>query len=308
MFIWKKKGLIFVADQHADWMQSHAMIPTVDKISEDRLRIYLTFCDAKGIGRVGFVEVDATDPSRVLRISDKPALDIGLPGTFDENGVLQTSVVSLPDGRKFLYYAGFELGTQIRYRLLTGLAISEDGGLTFKRVKKTPVLERSDSELHFRGGPFVLFDEGRFKMWYVAGSEWQIIDGKSMPVYVVKYVESADGIHWPEEGRVCIPIQHENEHGFGRPYVVKENGLYRMFYSIRVKHLGYRLGYAESKDNIEWIRKDKEIGLDVSPSGWDSQIICYSAVVSAKGKTYMFYNGNEFGKSGFGYAELVSNA
>jgi sucrose-6-phosphate hydrolase SacC (GH32 family) len=307
MFYWKKNGLIFVADQHADWMQSHAMIPTVDKISEDRLRIYLTFCDAKGIGRVGFVEVDAADPSRVLRISDKPALDIGLPGTFDENGVLQTSIVSVPDGRKFLYYAGFELGAKIRYRLLTGLAISEDGGLTFKRVKKTPVLERSDMELHFRGGPFVLFDEARFKMWYVAGSEWQVIDGKSMPVYVVKYVESVDGIHWPEEGRVCIPIQHESEHGFGRPYVVKENGLYRMFYSIRVKHLGYRLGYAESKDNIEWVRKDGEIGLDVSPSGWDSQTICYSAVVLAKGKTYMFYNGNEFGKSGFGYAELVRN-
>jgi predicted GH43/DUF377 family glycosyl hydrolase len=308
MLKWEKKGLIFTANRNSDWMQSHAMIPTIDKISEETLRIYLTFCDARGIGRIGFVEVDATNPSRILRMSDKPVLDTGLPGTFDESGVLQTSIVSLPDGRKFLYYVGFELGTQIRYRLLTGLAISEDGGHTFRRVKKIPVLERSDAEMYFRCGPHVLFEDGHFRMWYVAGSEWQVIDGKSMPVYVIKYIESTDGIHWPEEGRVCIPIQHENEHGFGRPYVVKENGLWRMFYSIRVKHLGYRLGYAESLDNIEWLRKDHEIGLNVSSAGWDSQTICYSALISAQGRTFMFYNGNEFGKSGFGYAELVNRS
>jgi len=166
------------------------------------------------------------------------------------------------------------------------------------------VLERSDAELYFRCGPFVLFENNVFRMWYVAGSSWMDIGGKSMPVYTIKYMESGDGINWPEEGRTCIDIEKDDEHGFGRPYVIKEGGLYRMFYSIRVKHKGYRLGYAESKDGISWMRKDREAGIDVSESGWDSEMVCYSALVNAGGKTYMFYNGNGFGKTGFGYAEL----
>lgn len=302
---WLKKGLIYVANGSiAVWAQTHAMIPTPDKLTDDILRIYLTFCDAQGIGRVGYIDVDAAEPTRIIKISKEPVLDIGLAGTFDENGVLQTSIVTVPDGRKFLYYVGFELGTKIRYRLLSGLAISEDNGQFFHRIKKTPILERSDHELFFRGGPFVLFDDNIFKLWYVAGSNWLEIDGKPMPVYTINYLESKDGINWSDQGKVCIDVAHPNEHGFGRPYIVKEKNLYKMFYSIRVKHQGYRLGYAESVDGINWTRKDQEIGIDVSPTGWDSQTICYSAIVNLKEQTYMFYNGNEFGKTGFGYAVL----
>lgn len=303
---WTKKGLIYVADGTRQWARTHAMIPTPCVLSSGAIRIYLTFCDAVGIGRVGYVDVAADDPSRILAISNEPALDIGLPGTFDENGVLQCSVVDVPSGQKYLYYAGFEIGTKIRYRLLSGLAISNDGGISFQRVQKTPVLERSDSELYFRGGPFVLMENGIFKAWYVAGSAWMDIDGKSMPVYTINYLESSDGIQWGSKGRVCIDIEKEDEHGFGRPYVIRHAGMYKMFYSIRVKHKGYRLGYAESRDGISWIRKDNEIGIDVSSEGWDSQSICYSAVLPVNDKVIMFYNGNEFGKTGFGYAELVS--
>lgn len=306
MMKWKKLGLVYNPDDHLWWAKTHAMIPTPEVINDEVIRIYLTFCDDSGIGRVGYVEVDVNAPAKILSVSSEPVLDIGIPGTFDENGVLQCSIVSMPDGRKFLYYVGFELGAKIRYRLLSGLAVSEDGGLNFKRIKKTPILERSDKELYFRGGPFAMCDEGIFKMWYVAGSSWLKIEGKMMPVYTINYLESPDGIRWGEEGKVCIDIESEDEHGFGRPYIIKEKDFYRMFYSIRKKRKGYRLGYAESKDGISWTRKDNEIGIDVSESGWDSEMICYSAVVKVKDKVYMFYNGNGFGKTGFGYAVLES--
>lgn len=306
MMKWKKLGLVYNSDGSLWWAKTHAMIPTPEVINDEVIRIYLTFCDDSGIGRVGYVEVDADAPDKILSVSSEPVIGIGIPGTFDENGVLQCSVVSVPDGRKFLYYVGFELGTKIRYRLLTGLAISENNGKTFQRIKKTPILERSDKELYFRGGPFVMQAEDRFKMWYVAGSSWVEIDGVKKPVYTINYLESTDGIQWGNEGKICIDIEHEDEHGFGRPYIVKEDGFYRMFYSIRVKHKDYRLGYAESSDGIVWTRKDDEIGIDVSDSGWDSEMICYSAVVKIKDKVFMFYNGNEFGKTGFGYAELES--
>lgn len=303
---WRKQGLIYAANGDRPWSQTHAMIPTPEFLDSETLRIYITVCDKEGIGRISYIDVQAENPDKVLAVAGSPILDIGQPGTFDENGILVTSIVSLPDDRKFLYYVGFELGTRIRYRLLSGLAISEDGGNSFQRVQKTPILERSDRELFFRGGPFVRWENGVFRMWYVAGDRWLTIKGKEMPVYTINYLESADGIHWGKQGKVCIDIQHQYEHGFGRPYVLKHDGKYKMFYSIRVKELGYRLGYAESTDGIDWVRRDDLIGMDVSTVGWDSEAICYSAVVNVKGRYYMFYNGNQFGKTGFGWAQLVS--
>jgi hypothetical protein len=303
---WKKKGLIYVPIGDVPWAKKSAMIPTPDLISNQIVRLYITCCDENGIGRVGYVDVDADNPSKIVKIAEEPVLDVGVPGTFDENGVLQCSIVNRSDEEKYLYYVGFELGTKIRYRLLSGLAVSRNGGESFQRIIITPILERSDSELYFRCGPFVMQDEDRFKLWYVAGSSWIEIDGKMMPVYTINYLESSDGICWGDKGKVCIDIASEDEHGFGRPYVIKEDGFYRMFFSIRKKHKGYRLGYAESVDGIAWIRKDDEVGIDVSEEGWDSEMICYSAIVKYNEKVYMFYNGNEFGKTGFGYAELES--
>jgi len=301
---WIKKGLIYNANKSYEWAVTGAMIPTPIHLNSDILRVFLTFLDNKGIGRTGFVDLDKNDLSKVLNISAKPIFEIGKPGTFDENGSLTCSVVRASNSEYYFYYAGFELGTQIRYRLLTGLAITNEN-FELKKKFKTPVLERTDDELHFRGGPFCVLDNGIFKMWYVAGSNWTKIEGKSMPVYEIKYLESKDGIKWADNGKTCIKIEKENEHGFGRPYVIKRNGVYKMFYSIRVKKLGYRLGYAESENGYDWIRKDHLINLDVSIDGFDNKMICYSAVTEINGKLIMFYNGNDFGKTGFGYAELI---
>lgn len=303
---WKKLGLVFGPNRSLDWAKSHAMIPTPVLINDQVIRVFVTFCDDRLIGRPGFVDVSSTDPTQVLNISDKPLLETGEPGTFDENGLLVCSVVNLGSGLLYMYYAGFELGTKIRYRLLTGLAISEDFGNTFHKVKKTPILERSDSELFFRAGPYCLHENGIFKLWYVGGSEWVELNGKSMPVYDIRYLESLDGINWPSEGKIVLPITEPDEHGFGRPYVVKKsNNLYQMYYSIRRRSFGaYRLGYAESENGVVWNRMDNELNLDTSEGSFDSDAIMYSAPITVNSKTYLFYNGNDFGRSGFAVAVL----
>ena len=66
----------------------------------------------------------------------------------------------------------------------------------------------------------------------------------------------------------------------------------------------YRIGYAESKGGLVWERKDELAGIDVSASGWDSECICYPYVFDYNNERYMFYNGNGYGKSGFGLAIL----
>lgn len=308
MMHWKKLGIVYGPDGALPWAQSHAMIPTPFRLNEDVLRVFVTFCDANGIGRPGYVDVSAKNPLRVLGVSQRPLLDLGVPGSFDENGVLTCSVVAVSPDRIFMYYAGFELGTQIRYRLLTGLAISEDGGNSFSRYSPTPVLERSAAEVYFRCGPFCLYEEGRFRLWYVAGSAWTDVNGKSMPVYDIRYAESDDGIHWPDSGEVQIAITEPDEHGFGRPYVIrKPQGGYRMFYSVRRRSFNaYRLGYAESDNGRDWRRMDASLNLDVTPGSFDSTAIMYSAPIDIDGTLYAFYNGDEFGRAGFAVAILES--
>lgn len=66
----------------------------------------------------------------------------------------------------------------------------------------------------------------------------------------------------------------------------------------------YRIRYAESDDGIKWIRKDEEVGINVSDKGWDSEMICYPFVFKHNNSHYMLYNGNSYGKSGIGLAVL----
>jgi predicted GH43/DUF377 family glycosyl hydrolase len=304
---WLKHGVVYCPDGNSPWATRYATCPTPIWLDNGTLRVYIQCRDQNNIGRIGYVDLDPDDPRKVLHVAKNPVLDIGAPGTFDDNGVFQTSIVKLPDGHLYLYYVGFELCQHIRYRLLTGLAISEDGGETFHRIKPTPILERSATELYFRCGPYVLpTNDGRFLMWYVAGSEWQEIDGKQMPIYDLRYAESGDGIHWPKEGRVVLSLNQAEEHGFGRPYIVSTAQGYKLYYSIRKKSpCAYRMGYAESIDGLHWKRKDDSLGLDVSPSGWDSESVEYGAEIVSAGKTWLLYNGNDFGVTGFGIAERL---
>jgi hypothetical protein len=296
-------GRVYVPDGSLPWAQRYAFPPTPYLLGDEVIRVYVAFCDAEMVGRVGYVDVDAANPSRVLRVSREPVLDIGEPGAFDENGVVPTCTLEV-EGRLYMYYVGYQLGWQVRYYQFEGLAVSDDGGDSFRRVRRVPVIERSDPEMLNRTSAFVRRRGPRFQMWYVGGSDWTVVNGKALPMYTIKYLESDDPARWGPEGRVCIDYESEDEHAFGKPFVIEDGGLHKMFYSVRTRSKGYRLGYAESADGVSWERKDSEVGLDVSASGWDSEMVAYAAVVRLPGRAYMFYNGNNLGESGFGYAEL----
>ena len=302
---WKKLGRIYTPDGTLPWAKKYGYPPTPLLMDNGVLRLYVAFCDDTTVGRVGFVDVDAADPTRVLNVSATPVLDIGAPGAFDENGVLPTSVIRVGD-EIYMYYVGYQLGYKVRYFQFEGLAISTDGGLSFSRYSQVPVLDRTDREMLNRTSAFVMQDQGIFRMWYVGGSEWVTVNGKLLPTYNMRYLESPDGKNWGPEGKVCIELQRPDEYALGRPWVLKEADRHRMFYSIRSRAKGYRLGYAESVDGGHtWQRMDDNIGIDVSPSGWDSEMIEYPSIYRYEDRTYLLYNGNNCGETGFGCALLV---
>lgn len=75
-----------------------------------------------------------------------------------------------------------------------------------------------------------------------------------------------------------------------------------MWYAVRGEH--YIIGYAESNDGYTWTRKDHLAGINVSESGWDSEMIEYPFIFDHKDNRYMFYNGNGYGRTGIGLAIL----
>jgi hypothetical protein len=304
---WEKLGRVYVARGERPWAQSRAFLPTVLAVDDERLRVYVAFLDDEMVGRLGFVDVDARDPLRVLEVSDTPALDIGQAGTFDDRGVTPMSVFER-DGRVWLYYNGWQRGDRIRYFLFTGLAFSDDGGRSFQRHARVPVLDRTDAEPTLRTGTFALPTENGVRMWYVTGDRWVTSQGRQMPSYAMCHLESSDGMEWGDAGTLCMEPRPPEEFGFSRPCVLEDGGRLRMWYATRLLEKGYRLGYAESDDGLSWDRRDHEAGLDVSEEGWDSEMIAYPWVERTPHGTYLFYNGNNYGETGFGVAVLRSSS
>jgi len=300
-----EKKIITLPDSQQSWIHSHMAIPTPILLG-DKIRVYVNFFDLNRKSRVGYIDLDINNPEKIIAYSEKPVLDIGQEGCFDQDGVLQCSVIQESDGTLLMYYVGFELGTKIRYRLLTGLAISKDGGESFERYQSCPILERSESELYFRGGPFVIKEENKYRLWYVAGSDWININNKAMPVYSIKYLESSSPYSWASSGEACIDVESSREYCFGRPYYFSHENKHYLFYSIRDREDNYLIGYAESKNSYDWIRKDIEIGLHKSDNGFDSEMICYAAPIFVNGEVLLFFNGNDFGREGIAYAKLES--
>jgi hypothetical protein len=302
---WQKKGLVYRPTGDPAWARNSALQPTPHlRTAEGTIRVFVGFRDDDGVSRVGFVDVSAERPSEVLRVSATPALDIGRPGAFDENGVVPCAV-SERNGKLYLFYAGYQLGRKVKFFVFSGLAISDDGGESFRRHSQVPVCDRTDSELCFRVIHTIIFDEEKWRVWYGGGSRFDTEDNKQYPRYNIRYAESPDGIHLSRDFRVCIDMNGD-EYRVGRPYVIRNSGIYRMFYSAATREAGYRLAYAESPDGVIWTRKDDEVGIDVAESGWDSRMQAYPAVLTYDDQAYMFYNGNDYGREGFGYAVLES--
>ena len=306
---WLKKGLIYNVDKRVPWASSHAQIPTVDVLDNDRLMIFFSSRNLKNQSMTTRMIVDAQNPSNIIHIQAEPLLSLGQIGTFDDCGTMPSSIVN-SNGIKYLYYIGWNVRNTVPYHNSVGLAFSEDGGNTYSKMFDGPVMDRTAEEPYFCATTCVRIENGIWRNWYLSCTGWEMIAGKMEPLYHLKYAESLDGISWIRKGKIAIDYANSNEGGIVRASVCKDGSLYRMWYCYRghtdyrsVRENSYRIGYAESNDGLEWKRLDDQVGIDVSNEGWDSFMLAYPEVVDVENRRYMFYNGNGFGQTGFGYAE-----
>lgn len=316
MFHWKKMGRVFNPEEVLDrpWLKQFAQAPAT-LVFDDFVRVYFS-CrpppDENGqyCSRSSYVDLDRKNLLNILAVAQAPILELGETGTFDEFGTYPVSVVRDGDLVR-AYYAGWTRCESVPFDVAIGMAVSSDGGTTFQKLGPGPVIGASLHEPFVLSGPKIRRYNNQWQMFYIAGRKWILADGRREPVYKIRMAVSEDGVHWIRRNRDLIESRVEEDEAQASPDVFFCNGRYHMFFSYRFsagyrgKEKGYRIGYAWSEDMIEWHRDDSRAGIDVSESGWDSEMISYSHVFELDGSIYMLYLGNQVGKQGFGLARLV---
>lgn len=271
----------------------------------DRIRVYAGFRDDEGVSRIGYVDVDAADPTKVLAVSERPCLDRGRDGCFDDNGVILGDIVPVGDALR-MYYVGFQSVKRAKFLAFTGCAESRDGGETFQRVTEAPVMDRAHGATTIRAIHTAMKDGDGWRVWYAAGDGWEDINGTPYPQYNIWHTRSDDGLSFSEPGTLCVDNQGD-EYRIGRPSVVPWRDGFMMFYTKGGRTgKDYFPGVAFSKDGVEWERRDEELGLSLGPEDFDNRHLCYPRLVAAGDRTFCFYNGNDMGRDGFAVAELTA--
>lgn len=305
---WEKKGLIYSPPFDKTWRDNSALTPTAIQLNDSVIRIYASFRGVDGVGRIGFIDVDSENPSHVLKVSNSPVLDIGKAGMFDDNGIILGDVIRVQD-KLYMYYVGFQLVKKVKFLAYSGLAISDLDGNKFFRYTETPVLDRNDEGKYIRAIHSVIFEDKKFKIWYAVGNGWEKINGTDFPQYDINYTESDNGLIIPVGKKVICNDRNNSEYRIGRPRVHKVGNQYFMNFTYGTTDGRYIAGQAVSKDGLSWKRCDETLGIHLSEEGWDSRHLSYPCVLTtSQGRTFMFYNGNDMGREGFGYAELVDSS
>ncbi|MCX6874489.1 MAG: hypothetical protein NTW21_11900 [Verrucomicrobia bacterium] len=315
---WNRRGLIFdptricLPNGCLEYAQSPQALPL-----EEGVRVYFSTRTKDHLGKflshISYVEFDPTF-STIKAVAEHVVIPLGETGDFDEHGIFPIHIFR--DGDEIWgYTTGWSRRASVSADASIGLAVSRNGGRTFRKIGKGPVLTSSLHEPFLIGDAFVLKTDGVYHMWYIFGLRWLRAAPDTPPdrIYKIGHASSQDGLNWEKEGRAIIADRLGEDECQALPSVLHFGGIYHMVFCYR-KHTGfrterssaYRLGYAYSRDMKHWVRDDAALGLELSPDGWDSEMMCYPHLFAYADRICLLYNGNHFGKFGFGLAELES--
>ncbi len=313
---WRKLGRIFNPVEHrlanncVEFSQSPQAL-----IFDDFVRIYFSTREkdltGKYLSHISFVDFDKK-LEKILDVATATVIALGNLGCFDEHGIFPFNVL-WDKGKVLGYIGGWSRRVSVSVETSIGLAVSNDNGLTFSRIGDGPILSASLNEPFLVGDPFVRIYDGIYHMWYIYGTRWFRPSLEEVPerIYKIGHAISTDGLSWKKTGGQLVDDKLNSDECQALPTVVEFDNKYHMFFCYRQavefrnnRDKAYRIGYAFSDDLINWVRDDDNSGIVVSADGWDADMMCYPHVFRYEGNVYMLYNGNEFGRFGFGLALL----
>lgn len=302
---WKPLGRILRTPNIAPWGVSHASYPIAHHLEHNRFRIYFSSRDGQNRSSLASIEIEIEDESFIV-VGDPtgPYLSPGEPGFFDADGVTLSSVVE-HGGALYGFYLGWTVLKHVLFANFIGSCISEDGGVTFRRLSTVPTIGRSKENPISLGYPFVIRDGNRWRMWYGSHISWTF--GKSPMLHVIKEAFSDDLVTWKAEDRIVLNVNQDpasHEFALSRPCVIREaDQSLSMWYAVRRPN--YAIGYAVSRDTDHWERRDESVQFLGQPEEWESEERTYPFVFDHNNRRYMLYNGNGYGREGFGIAILT---
>lgn len=298
------RSLVFNPTDYSSWIRNSALTPTPIQLREGEIRVYCGFRDDEGVSRIGYVDVDAKAPTKVIRVSSKPALDIGADGCFDDNGVILGDLQQKND-ELWLYYVGFQLVKKAKFLAFTGLAISRDGGESFKRFSHTPILDRCHGGTTIRAIHSLKRKGAGWEAWFAQGDSWETINQKKYPRYNIWQAYSKDGIHFDNAKLIVDNSEELQEYRIGRPSFSMIGEKEVLFFTSGSRSgEDYFPSMAVRDIRGDWVRDNTLFPLHLSKEGWDSKHLCYPRLIEVEGKHWIFYNGNNMGFEGFGVAEV----
>lgn len=319
MFRWEKLGRIYNPYDFEDrpiWMHEYALAPCT-LVFDSFVRVYFGSRPPKGPDGMSttyqsYVDLDRKNLLKIIRIAKEPVIKLGNLGYFDEFGTYPLSVVREDNGI-LGFYAGWTRCESTPFNTGIGMVNSWDGGETFKKIEgKGPVIPYTQDEPFTISGPKIRKFNGLYYMFYIAGKEWLIKNGKPEICHKIRTAVSSDGKKWTKRNRDIIPNYWDENESQASPDVFYLNGKYHMFFDGWVpstfRETGKRLiGYAYSDDLLNWTRDDSQAGIAPSEdiTFWDCKMVAYPHVFELDGDYYMLYIGNEVGRYGFGIAKLV---
>jgi hypothetical protein len=306
VFNWKKKGLLFSPNISGFTHGSH---PCIIHVRDDVFVVAFTCRDSSQRSHIFLSYAEVSNGRVILKDDPKLALYPGEQGYFDCDGVISGCFIK-HNSNYYLYYVGWQNLPDGLWLCDTGRAILDIDGFMLRKEFPGPVLGRDKSNPLFAAATaFYITEDGQWHTWYNSGIRWEKTSQGWHHYYGIHHARSSNGIDWICDPELCIPFADEYEYAFGRPTVVYWDNLFHMWFAHRAtKDIStYRIGFALSADGLKWYRDDSRAGIDVSETGWDSEMICYPCVFQHKSDTYMLYNGNGYGKTGFGLAILEQN-
>lgn len=297
---WRKLGRLYDAPFLGPKLASHAANPLAVPLGGHRFRIYFSGRDECNRSSVGSVEVDLAHRA-LVSIEREPAFVHGPAGSFYADGVSIGNCYEA--GRcRYVPFMGWQSPAQGHWRGDLGrLRLLDDGSLVLDPQGAFIASDAVDPvSLSY---PWVLHDGERYRMWYGSTLAWNAGNGEML--HVLRHAWSDDGHRWHRDGST-LPYEIGVAQAFSRPSVARDGSGWHMWFSYRSGVPGqmYRIGYASSRDGVQWELRLRDSGIDVSAEGWDSQMIEYPFVFDHCGERYMLYNGNGYGRSGFGLAVL----
>jgi hypothetical protein len=272
---------------------------TDDLLADNNETIVLTLTTPTGGAVLGNATITITLVETWTKYPSNPVL-AGSVGQWNAGGVLSPCVLRLPGATNLtMYYNGFETTDNF------GLTTSTDG-----------VTWQNPGTVVFPLGAAGKFDEGTlwdpsvvydatltppYHMWYT-GTRNVTVGMTTVTEWRIGYATSTNGTSWNRQNNgdaVLTPTAGGwDDIDVYWCHVIRDAGVWKMWYTGYGGTLGEAIGYAESADGISWTKMGPTVGsftpgpvLEATGTGFETASVITPCVIK-DGSTYrMWYAG-----------------